>query len=504
MDKRKGVLNIGVSVGFKLVLTVVVIIVKRYLIQFCGNEVNGLNSLYLSIIGFLAVAELGIGNAITFCMYKPIVEGKQETVAALYHLFNKIYTLVGFLILVTGLLLTPFIPLMAKDYEQLDVNLYTTFLLMLVSVVVTYSYGAKTALIVAHKNTYITTAISSVGALLQYALQIIVLFVTSSFEWYLICRIISAISQGIATEIITRRKYHDILLTKIKKIDTATRKELFKSTKAMFMHKIGTLLVNTVDSLVISIFVGVISLGLYSNYSAISSAMHSVLTLFFSSMTSIIGHLYVSETKEVTRRYCELFHLINYLLGIVFYLGYYAVIDNLISILFSPDLVVARSVPFVIALNGFIHFMKSSVLVFRDATGAFYNDRWKPLVEGIANIVLSVLFVNMIGVVGVIVATAITNLLICHVVEPYVLYKNAFFSSPKNYYICNYSMIACFCLALILLDYCMQSLENAFAELFVNGLVSLCISIPICVLVALLQWKKYGYLFKSLISRRNV
>lgn len=503
MDKRRSVLNIVVSVGFKIILTIVAVLLRSFLIRFCGNEINGLNSLYLSIIGFFAVAELGIGDAITFCMYKPIVEGRKNTITALYNLFNKTYFFVGIFVFVAGIGLSPFLPLLAKDCQQVDVNLYTPFFLMLISVVITYGYGAKTSLIIAHKDNYIATIIASVGTILLYVMQITVLILTGSFELYLVCRIVSAIVQGIATNIIARKKYPDIVLNQKQRLDIDTRKELLAKIKALFMHKTGTLLVTTVDNLVISIFVGVVSLGEYSNYSTIKSSMHAILALAFSSLTSILGHLYVRENKETTKRYCEFIHLLNFVLGMVFYLGYYAVIDDLISALFSADLVVEKSVSFVIALNGFIHFMRSSVLVFRDATGCFVNDQWKPLVEGVVNVILSILFVKHIGVVGVIVATIVTNLLICHIIEPYVLYINAFVDSPKSYYKRNYGMIVCFLLAMIVLNCCMVSIENIFVEFFVNGAISLCISIPICIAAILVQWKKCGPIFTDYFRRRN-
>ena len=82
MDKKKGLLNIVSSVGFKIITMVMTIVVKRMLIQHCGNDVNGLNAFYISIIGFLSIAELGIGSAISYCMYKPIVSGDFDYVAA--------------------------------------------------------------------------------------------------------------------------------------------------------------------------------------------------------------------------------------------------------------------------------------------------------------------------------------------------------------------------------------------------------------------------------------
>jgi len=482
MDQKKSILNVSVSIAFKVITMIMVIIVKRFLIQFCGNEVNGLNALYLSIVGFLSVAELGVGSAITFCMYRPIVQGDNDRVSALYGLFSRLYKIIGGVILLVGFVITPFIHYFAADYVLLDINLQITFVLMLVSVVVTYGYGAKTALINAYKNNYITTAITSGGIILQYILQIIVLLLTKSFAWYLACRSIAAVAQWIVTDIVARKKYQHIISNR-QKIDSEAGQEVKRNIKAMFIHKIGTLLVNTADSVIISAFVGVVALGAYSNYSTILVSMVGVLQLVFSSLTSVLGHLYVEKDKQITQRYHDVFYLLNFVIGVVFFLGYYAIIDDLIAVLFSADLIAAKSVSFVVTLNGFVQFMRTSTLVFKDATGTFYYDRWKPVAEGIANIVLSIIFVKWIGVVGVIAATIVTNLVICHIVEPYVLYKKAFEMKPGKFYLKNYSIIMLFAAALVLLHCCLVQFESHWAMLYVNGCISVGISAAVCVLV---------------------
>ncbi len=493
MDKRKSILNVTVSMTFRILTMVLSIGVKKFLVQYCGNEVNGLNALYLSIIGFLSVAELGVGSAITFCMYKPIVEKDNKKVSALYHLFERLYIIIGGVILFVGLAITPFIKFLAKDYKQLQVNFYVTFILMLISVVITYFLGAKTALINAYKDNYITTSITSGGLLFQYFLQILVLIITHSFVAYLICRIVAALVQWIVTEFLTRKKYKNILSVSAK-IDRETKSELLKNIKAMFMHKVGTLLVNTVDSIIISVFIGVVVLGKYSNYTMVSLSLTSVLKLAFTSLTSILGHLFVEENKVTSQKYCEAFHLLNFLIGTVFFLGYYAVIDNVIAILFTTDLIVAKSISFVITLNEFVQFMRQSTMTFRDATGTFYNDRYKPLIEGIVNIVLSVLFVKIIGVVGVIVATIITNLVICHIVEPYVIYKNAFETSPKRHYLRNYSMIAFFFVALLILNGVLLTFDNQWMQLVVNGFISVGISLIVSLITILINKNQSKFL----------
>lgn len=479
MDKRKSFLNVTVSIVFNILTMVTAVLVKRTLILSCGNEVNGLNALFLSIVGFLSIAELGIGSAISFSMYKPIVDGDTAYVSALYRLFQRIYLIIGGLILAVGLAITPFIHYFAKDYQQLDVNLYITFILMLISVVVTYWYGPKTSLINAYKSNYITTTVTSCGTLLQSFLQIAVLLLTNSFVWYLVCRIVSVLAQGLVIHFIARKRHRDVLTCKAS-TTILNRKEITKNIKAMFMHKVGTLLVNTSDSIIISTFLGVNALGLYSNYNTILTSVTTLIALVFSSLTSVLGHLYAESGKETTKRYCDMFHLVNFALGAVVYLGYYAIIDNLIALLFAEHLVVSKTVVFVITYNAFVQFMRRSVLVFRDATGTFYHDRWKPLIEGLVNVILSILFVKWIGVAGVIVATVITSLLICHIIEPHVLYKHAFSTSPVRYYLINYGMMGLFFIALLALDFCMIDLHSQWLNLLVNGCIAVGLSLAIC------------------------
>ena len=495
MDKKKALLNISVSVGFKITNIIFVILVKRFLIDYCGNEVNGLNALYLSIIGFLSVAELGVGSAISFCMYKPIVEGDNNKVSALYHLLKRLYLIIGGVLLVGGLAVTPFLKILAKDYQSANQNLYFTFILMLISVVVTYLFSSKTSLINAYKNNYITTAIYSGGLLLQYALQIVALLLTKSYAVYLVCRTVTGLVQWAVTEIIAN-KHHKGIISNPQKVDDQTKQQVIKNVKAMFMHKIGTVMVNTVDSVVISAFVGIVVLGKYSNYITIMTSLSGVMGMVFSSITSVVGHLCVEADKKTVKKYFEAFQFLNFFLGFVFYLGYFEVIDNVISILFSADLTLSRSITFVIALDGFVKFARNNVIMFKDATGTFYNDRWRPFFESVANLILSVILVNVIGVSGVIVATILTNLLICNTIEPYVLYKHALNMSPKRFYVVHYIRTLVFAGALVLVQWLMRSASNQWTELFINGLISVGISVVICLVILVMDYD----LFKDVLA----
>lgn len=509
MDKKKGLLNIIVSIIFKVFLLIGAIIARRFLIQYAGEDATGLDSLYVSIIGFLSVAELGVGSAITYCMYKPIVEGDNNKVSALYHLFVKLYLIIGGIILAAGCIILPFLKYLAGGSAQINQNLYLTFFLTLISVVISYMFSAKISLINAYKNNYISTSITSLGQLIQYGLQIIVLIVTHSFIWYLVCKILAALLQWGVTELVSRKKYNEIIKNK-QKIDAETKKEVTKNVKAVFMHKIGGVLVNSADSIIISAFISAFILGRYTNYTTIVVSMTGVIGLFFTPLTSIIGHLCVQEDKAAVSKYLNFFHTFNFILGMIFFLGYYAIIDNLVTLCYggSGSLELSKWTSFIITLNYFIQFMRQATLLFRDATGTFYNDRWKPLIEGIINIGLSIGFVYLFeylfgeefAVVGVIAATILTNIFICHAVEPHVLYKYGLQKKATKYYVRNYVYIGVFALCLVTLHFCMRTHTNEWKELLVNGCIAVAIAI-VPSIAAMLADGDFRHYFKQIANK---
>lgn len=471
MEKKRALKNVFISILFKILVIISGILATRYLIQYLGNDANGLNSLFTSIVGVLAVAELGVGTAITYCMYKPISEKDENTVVGLYCLFKKLYLGIAGIIFVVGLCVLPALPYLAKDY-QLDFNIYLCFFLMLVSTVLTYLFSSKISLINAYKNNYITTTINSVGLIIQSAIQIVVILCFKSLYLFFAARILATLIQWGLTVIITRKMHKDII-TKKAILNAEVKKELTKNIKALFMHKIGTLLVNTADSIIISAFISVAILGKYTNYVTIVTAMISVITLFITPLTSMIGHIFVQDLDR-TKKYFNFFHAIIFIIGCVFFLGYYAICDELIQILFGHDLELERSIVIVITINYFIQYLRQTVVTFKDATGVFYSDRFRPLVEGIINIILSIALVNVIGVVGVIVSTIVTNLFICHTVEPWVLYKDAFKETPKRYYITNYLYILLFVGLLFAFHFTVRGIhmDNVWLSLLVRGSIS--------------------------------
>lgn len=484
-DSDKAKKNVIVSVLFKIILLVLSLVARRFLIKFAGDDANGLNSLFISIVGFLGIAELGIGTAIIYCMYEPIATNDVLRVRQLYTLFKRIYLVIGLIVLAAGLIVLFFLPILSKGYDDINV-LYTSYLLSLAAVVITYLYSAKMSLINAYKNNYISTLITSIGLIIQYVLQIVILVITGNFIHYCICKIGASLVQYILFSLYNKHK--DITSHK-EKIEPELKAKVVKNVKAMFLHKIGDVIFGTVDSLVISAIIGVVILGYYSNYLTILTAMNEILKLFIVPLTAVIGHMGVIATTKEKKDYFKFFYSINFILGIVFYLGYFSVCTDLVTILFGEGLELNNDLIIVISITYFIQFMRQSASVFKDSFGLFYKDRYIALLAAIANAGLSIWFAFVFGIYGVLIATIIVDILMYHVVEPFVLFKYGLDSPPYKYYLINYSLIGFFVGEVLLFNLIHLNIDNVYLHFLASGCLSVAINIIPVIIVVLINPK---------------
>lgn len=471
--KKLAYKNIIISVLFRIACLIVAVPSIRILISTLGSEANGINSLFISIVGILSVSELGIGTAITFCMYKPIIDKDDNQVNALYLLFNKIYKIVGLIYLTIGLCISPFIYLLASDVSG-KYNITILFILYLVPSSLSYLYQSKIALLNAHKENYMSVIITQSCLLLKFTLQILTLYYFESFEVFYISYLISELICLFTTNIIVNKKYK-YLIKGENKVEEEVKKDIIIRIKALFCHKIGGLLVNTTDNIIISAVISVNVLGMYSNYVLIMTSITSILVLLVTPLTSMIGHSFV-DSKEKTYKYFNFLYYLNFVISFIVLLGYFAVVDEVVVILFGVSQELGTSISFILAVTHFITMMRKPVLVVRDAAGMYTKDKFKPIIECCINLILSLILVKYFGVVGVLISTIITSIFICHIVEPYVLHKHGFNKKSKTYLVRNYVYITAFVVNLIIVYYFKDSYVWIFPTFVINGTIAVLLS----------------------------
>lgn len=407
-------------------------IMRTVMIYTLGMEYLGLNSLFTSVLSVLNLAELGVGSALVFSMYKPIAEDDEVTICALMKLYRTYYRIIGLVILIIGSVLIPFIPKLIKGTVPDGMNVYILYVMNLAATVISYwLFAYKNCLLSAHQRIDISSKISMIITTIQYFLQIIVLVFAKNYYIYVLVPILFGIIGNVVTSMVVSKhypKYHPNGNLQKDKV-----KEINKKVKDLFTAKLGGIITDSVDTIVISSFLGLTLLATYQNYFYIMNAVLSMVTIVFSSCTAGIGNSIVVESEEKNFNDLKKFTLIiSWILGFCI---------CCLACLYQPfmELWIGKEglldFKFVPCFCAYFYIRQINALLnlYKDAAGLWHQDRFRPLVVSLANLVMNLIMVQFIGLYGIILSTILSMLIIG---IPWIL-KNLFIVlfhiNPKKY-----------------------------------------------------------------------
>lgn len=427
--------NIKTSILLKLVALLVNFAARRIFIETLSVAYLGLNGTFSNILSVLSLAELGVGSAITFSLYKPLAENNNELILSILALYKKLYTAIGVVVLIIGVSLTPFLSYLIKDLPDLP-HIQLIYILFVLGSAISYFFVYKQSLINADQKQYITVKYNYFSSMACTVLQCLLLYLTHDFIVYLCLSIGCGVINNMLLSNKANRLYPFIKTGEVKSLPTSTKKEITRNVSAMMAHKLGSVVVNGTDNLLIAYFVGAIPVGLYSNYLMITAGLNSAYGMVFGAITASVGNLNASESKEYTM---TVFKRINFF--VQWLAGFSAiaifVLSNhfISSIWLKKEYALGLSIVLVIALNFYVTTMRRGVLTFREAMGLYWYDRHKPIAESIINLVASILLARSYGILGILLGTFISTMTTCFWIEPCVLYKYGFMSSVRPYFV---------------------------------------------------------------------
>lgn len=435
-NQTKNLFKNSFITGVIFVIQMIMSFVTRTLfIKFLGVEILGFNGVISNILMVLSVAELGIGPALIFSLYKPLAENEVELVKILMKFYKKIYTLIGLIIAGLGLVLIPFLPFIVDSSAQID-HLYLYYLLFLSNTVVSYFFTYKRSIIIADQKNYIVASNDFLYWMMFQISSCFAIMLYSSFTAYLIFQLLSTIAANLSISFIADKKFPYL---KDKPSDTQLpqnlKSEIKKNTIGQFTNKIGTMVVNGTDNILISIFIGLSQVGMYVNYTLIVTSVTNLINQIINSMTATIGNVGITGSRSDSVRMFE-----NHLF-FVHSIGYFC--SFYLIVLFNPFIILWLGSKFtfsfftviLIVLNFSITISRKSALSFIDAYGLAWYQKYKPVFESIVNLGLSILFITVfhLGVDGVLLGTIISSITISCWFEPYVLYKHGFSEPFKKF-----------------------------------------------------------------------
>ena len=474
-------------------------------IRILGKEYLGINGLFTNILTMLSLVELGIGPAIVFSLYKPLAENDTKKIKALMQLYKKSYIIIGIIIAILGILITPFLDYLIKDKPDVS-NLNLIFLMFVANTSISYFFAYKRNLIIADQHRYIATIYRYGFFVVLNVFQIIFLYLTKNYFVFLFIQIANTFLENVAVSKHADKMYPYLKEKSQEKLDSETVDQIKKNTAAMVLHKIGTIVVSSTDNIIISAKVGITWVGLYSNYYLIINALNTIITQFFTAITASIGNLGVTESKEKSEYIFECINFIGFWIYGFCTIALYQLFNPFIEIWLGKDLLMSMDVIAILAFNFFITGMRKSVLTFRDAFGLFWYDRYKPIFESVINLVVSLILAKPLGITGVFIGTAVSTLTTCLWVEPYVLYKYGFDTCSISYFLRYIYYTFIMIIAAIPTNLLCNLLPGSGLTAFILKLF-ICLIIPnIIFLLVFYKTKEYKYLFsmvKNYILRNN-
>ena len=408
-------------------------VTRKIFLYVLGVELLGVHSLFISIISMLTMTELGMGAAVAYSLYKPLVENDTEKVAGIMCLYRKVYRLIGIVILVVGCCLLPFIPNIVNTIVAIP-NLRVMFFIILLKCALTYLlFAYSQTLLIASECKYkvdkivlIFTFITSVG-------EIAVLILTHNYILYLCVEMVCLITQQYLIYRETKRLYPEIMAAKNVWLEKDEKKNLWKNVYGLSITKFSGAILSSIDNIIISTFISTTIVGYYANYSLIQTAAVSIISMTFVSVTANIGHKFANNTIQESHLFMMFF--INFIICAFCTVLYYYLINDFIILFFSPELILNHWVVFAIVLNMLISYLGMSVQVFKDASGIFWYGKYRSIITCLLNICFSLLLVKPCGIAGVVMSTALSRIFTTLWYDPYLVYKYAFKQSPTRYFL---------------------------------------------------------------------
>ncbi len=405
---------------------------RTIFVKTLGETYLGVNGLFTNIFSLLSLMELGVGTSITFFLYKPLAENNEDEIRGMLGLYRKLYTGIGIAISIIGISIIPWLSDIVHTTNQID-HLLWIYLLLLSDVVISYLFSYKRSILEADQKSYYIALIDAAIAILASVLQMIVLLVFQNYLLYLSIAIFRTFLSNVIIQRFANRLYPYILVRKAYQITAEQRKHIFSRTMAAFSHKLGGIIVYSTDNILINLLLNLEIVGLYSNYVAIINMIYHPLAQVFNSMTASIGNLKaVEEDKNWAYTSFERVSFLNFWLYGFAAICLFNLLNPFITIWIGQKYLLKQLVVFILIINFLFTGTRMVPNLFNASSGLFWNTRWKPVLECVINLVVSLYLGYKFGLVGIFLGTT-CSILVSMVVDPYVLFKQWFQKSFFDY-----------------------------------------------------------------------
>lgn len=408
---------------------------RTVFLLFLTQEHLGINGLFTNVLQLFSLAELGIGSAILYSMYKPFAEQNVGKIGALIRFYKKIYTFLAFLVVGMGLGLYPFLHHLV-DISQVpaDVNLTAIYFLFVARSATSYLFVYKQSLMTADQQSHKVSLFNCGLQIGGYGIKILILFLTKDFHFVLLGEIILSLILNFVFSLRISKKYAAVFESS-EKLDKVDKNQIFTHTFGLLFHKIGYIVVTSTDSFILSKYVSLAAVGLYSNYAMIVTAITNLMSKVLSALVPTIANYVIHKSTDDSHTLFRRTLFINLWLSCVTTVCLYLLLGPFITLWLGANFLLPQAAVLWICLQHYLQTARMSTNTFINSCGLFHLDRFRPLLESVINLAVSIFLVKRIGIAGVFIGTVVSGLLTYFWREPYLLYTRFFKKGMAGYFL---------------------------------------------------------------------
>lgn len=435
MRKQKSIINISYNLIFFLLNSLLTFISRTVMISCIGADYTGLASICRSIVGMLNIAELGISSAVTYSLYKPLRNKEYEKINSIMNTYKYLYRIIGLVVLILSTILTFFTDIFIHSQSISSISIKIYFFVFSLITVLSYFITYPQVLANADQKSYIVSKIDGIINTLKIIAQIIILIIFKNYILWITIEVLFMIYIYTCTN----KKIKEIYpwLNVNKKINLKENikhnKDIINDTKNIFVHKLAYTIGYQTDNVIISTFTNLMELTIYTNYTIIINILRKIASMIINGLRSSIGDLIAEgNDKKSFDIWYQISIILNYMSTVIVFCTYIN-INNLVTVWLGHSFLINQATILIMCIILYIQMSIFDIIeMFKNGYGLF-DDLWAPIVEGVVNLVLSLILVNYFGIVGVLLGTLVSMLVVALWWKPYIVFKCGFKISILNY-----------------------------------------------------------------------
>ena len=408
--------------------------VSRYYITRClGEQYLGLSSLFTSVLQVLNMAELGFSGAIVYNMYRPIADGDDKTVCALLNYYRRVYRIIGVIVLIVGTIVMPFIPKLINGSYPSTINLYFLFGLYVVNTAVSYFlFAYKTSLLEAVQRLDITKVVYTIVQLCQYTFQLVALIVFKNYYLFVIGMILGTCAKNIFSAKAARKYYPQYECCG--ELPNSVKADIIQRVKGLLVCNISSVTYSSLDSIILSTFIGLTSVAIYGNYSVVLTGLLTIITIIRSSMQASVGNSVAKESIEKNYKDLLMWQYLFSVIGTFCTACLLSLYQPFMTLWMGGELLLPIRDVIIICAWFNVSVVQHAFFLYLSANGLWWELRWPYIGSTVCNLVLNIVLGKRFGITGIVIASFFSSFVFGLVWQCNLIFRLYFKTSTRKYF----------------------------------------------------------------------